>query len=223
MNNAGSHRGVFALALLLTMAGGVAGYLLGRRGAETPRVEEPGRRVLRVRRLAPPPIKKSRPSGPPRVELKQPNHKSRDPSEWQGMLVDVATRAVCRESQYCGMALACIDGLCSPCEADSQCDSNESCVLDHCVRKGFVGCRTRRDCPSSHLCVLTGYSSDARGNSEMRSLCIGEAGATPVEALRPGGLEKVDRGTAHPEAVTVDDLLDSLRRRRDQQGAADTR
>ncbi|PTL83443.1 hypothetical protein [Vitiosangium sp. GDMCC 1.1324] len=111
----------------------------------------------------------------------------RDPNEWQGMQVDLAVRALCGEANHCGLAAACTDGHCGPCATDADCDSGEACVLDHCVRQENVECHSRRDCPGEQLCALTGYSSDPRGNAQMRAYCLDPREGTPrpAEPTRP--------------------------------------
>jgi hypothetical protein len=107
-----------------------------------------------------------------------PQYHPRDPAEWQGMLVNMAMRPTCENSALCGLATACIENRCGPCEADGDCGRGEVCVLDHCVKKDHVTCRRRADCQSDALCVLTGYSSDPRGNADMKALCQPNHGPT---------------------------------------------
>ena len=101
----------------------------------------------------------------------------RNPDEWQGMLVHVDFMALCGAIDSCGLAMACISGTCGPCTADDQCGSNEVCVLDHCVMRDSACCRSYQDCDEGQLCILTGYSSDPRGNSDMLAVCQGTQGA----------------------------------------------
>jgi hypothetical protein len=117
------------------------------------------------------------PAKPP--PLPRLEYHPRDQGEWQGMLVDVSVRATCETSALCGLALACVKNLCSPCESDSDCALREVCVLDHCVRRDKVACRRRTDCGSAdEYCVLTGFSSDPRGNRDMRAVCQAAHGKT---------------------------------------------
>lgn len=112
-----------------------------------------------------------------------PNYQFRESGEWQGMLVDLNIKQMCGNSNHCGNALACILGTCSPCTEDVQCGKGAVCVLDHCVREKNVSCRTRTDCASvadssESLCVLSGYSSDVRGNNDMQAYCVNADGGT---------------------------------------------
>jgi hypothetical protein len=101
----------------------------------------------------------------------------RDPGEWQGMLIDSSVQPPCELSEYCGLARACVDGLCTRCTADSQCAQGEGCVLDHCVRQELIGCQRAADCGSGGLCLLSGYTGGtARGNEDMRAYCSGNGG-----------------------------------------------
>jgi hypothetical protein len=106
---------------------------------------------------------------------------SRDPSEWQGMLVNTTFQARCDVSSRCGLAMACHTGHCGPCSNDSECAAGEMCSMQHCVIAPLAACRTRADCAAGELCMLTGYASDARGNASMRAYCSGNP---PAEARR---------------------------------------
>lgn len=101
----------------------------------------------------------------------RPRFAERPEGEWQGMLVNLNASPPCTSSAVCSMARACIDSRCTACAADSDCSSGEACVLDHCVPSENVTCRDRQDCASDSLCMLSGYSSEPRGNGEMRTLC----------------------------------------------------
>ena len=109
----------------------------------------------------------------------------RDPAEWQGMLVDLDSMAPCDITERCGLAMACIAEKCGPCELDAECAENEVCVLDHCVIKENAGCRSYRDCDDDALCVLSGYSSDPRGNSDMRAYCLSTSGGSSIDTGTP--------------------------------------
>ncbi|MGB5812361.1 MAG: hypothetical protein WBG86_17620 [Polyangiales bacterium] len=109
----------------------------------------------------------------------QREYHPRADGEWQGMRVRIDQQAICQGESSCGLALACIDGLCSPCVADSECASGEACALDHCVREANLGCRSYTDCKEGSLCVLSGYSSGLRGNIDMRAYCLSPSGGTP--------------------------------------------
>lgn len=107
----------------------------------------------------------------------QPRYRPRDPREWQGMLVDVSYQVVCKD--FCGLALACVAGVCGACTSDTDCGRRESCVLDHCLDTSRVSCRSYRDCGSGSVCMLSGLSPDPRGNAELRSFCSSEGAASP--------------------------------------------
>lgn len=113
-----------------------------------------------------------------------PRYHPRSPDEWQGMLVDLNARPPCDVSERCGMALACIDERCSPCSHDSHCGEGEVCVLDHCAKAALVSCRSRRNCPSADLCILSGYTGGTpRGNEDMRAYCAGSGGSAMQRAM----------------------------------------
>jgi hypothetical protein len=130
----------------------------------------------------------------------------RDPDEWQGMLVSKDRRQVCRTSSQCGMALACgTDQQCGPCRTDSDCALGEGCVLDHCLPVAAIACHRRRDCPGQEtICVLSGLSSDSRGNGAMKSECIATTGGREV----PTGEAHYEPAGEPPVSPTT--LLDSL-------------
>jgi len=100
----------------------------------------------------------------------------RPPDEWQGMRVNLTLQATCEESAGCGLAMACRDGRCGPCEVDSDCAGGEVCVLDHCVRRELANCRRRADCGYGELCFLSGYSPEARTNADTRPTCLAGTG-----------------------------------------------
>lgn len=102
----------------------------------------------------------------------------RDPDEWQGMLVDISSPLYCEG--FCGMALACIEEQCLPCESDAQCMEGEGCVLDHCMPLDNIECRGRADC-GDDLCVLSGYTGGtARANEDMRAYCLSPSGGSSM-------------------------------------------
>jgi len=105
----------------------------------------------------------------------------RDIEEWQGMKVPTI-QPHCSSEDGCGLAMACIDNKCVPCEEDPDCATGEACILQHCVPEENGACRTRRDCEEGALCVLSGYSFGARGNSEMKAFCrLSASGEEQVE------------------------------------------
>jgi hypothetical protein len=117
---------------------------------------------------------------PPRT----PSYKARPQGEWQGMLVDLAVQPPCLDSSPCGLARACIQGVCTACSVDSDCAAGESCVLDHCVKNERVQCRSTKDCSDEGTCILSGYSSDPRGNSDMSSRCIARLGGSNKSSVK---------------------------------------
>lgn len=164
-------------------------------------------------------IPASAPAGVSRGAPGAPVYHPRDKSEWQGMLVDMSMRALCRGARSCGLAAACLDGQCGPCASDDQCADGERCVLDHCVLAANVHCRSHRDCTGPDaLCVLSGYSTDPRGNADMRAECLVPRGGqglpddlrlsagipAPAPALDTGALmDTVRRAAGNPEQAGV--------------------
>ena len=101
-----------------------------------------------------------------------PEYAPRDAAEWQGMLVNLTHQALCDESVRCGLAMACRAGQCGPCQSDADCGQGEGCAVQHCVPLAQVECRSRADCAEpDDLCMLSGLSSDTRGNAKLRAYC----------------------------------------------------
>ncbi|GEM_PF-3164548 len=96
----------------------------------------------------------------------------RDFEEWQGMLPPKELPP-CEKDDGCGLAMACINGQCSPCASDNDCAQGEQCALQHCIHDKNLSCKTRLDCEEEQFCVLSGYSYGPRGNRDMRSFCQG--------------------------------------------------
>jgi len=143
------------------------------------------------------------------AEPRVPVYHPRAEREWQGMRVDMSMRALCEGAKSCGLAAACLEHQCGPCDSDDQCGDGEVCVLDHCLIAENVQCRSRRDCPGSEaLCVLSGYSSDPRGNGEMRAYCLEPKGgvALPTDLRLPEGLP------AAPPPVDGSALLEAVQK-----------
>jgi len=144
----------------------------------------------------------------------------RPADEWQGMLVDLSQRQYCEASSYCGFGLACLDdGACGPCQRDEQCASGEACVLDHCVPRDSVGCRSRSDCVADGedaLCVLSGLTGgEARGNSQMTSYCQAPRGGVEqddsvIDERRAARLAEAAAQTPVEPPVSVADLRTRL-------------
>lgn len=126
-----------------------------------------------------------------------PRWATRPPEEWQGMLINLNITPPCTASSECGLARACIGGRCMPCEQDQQCAAHEACVLQHCVARELVECRTAAECDADSKCILTGYSSEPRGNEGTRAYCQSAKGGVEGEEVieRP---ERPQPGEAHP-------------------------
>jgi hypothetical protein len=124
---------------------------------------------------------------PPRAATAAPRHAdtyaSRPSGEWQGMPIDLTRSPPCDASEHCGLARACVNGVCTACDDDSDCTSSEGCVLGHCVQKSLMHCRSKRDCGADEMCILSGYSSDARGNESMTSVCNPSSGGKEQREL----------------------------------------
>ncbi|MEO6599401.1 MAG: hypothetical protein ABIQ16_05975 [Polyangiaceae bacterium] len=104
------------------------------------------------------------------AEAPKPMYHQRDPGEWDGMPVSLQGPP-CEESQYCGLALACVSQMCVACSADADCAAGEGCVVDHCLKNELISCHSFRDCPGA-LCILSGFTGGtARGNEDMTSYC----------------------------------------------------
>jgi hypothetical protein len=117
-----------------------------------------------------------------------PNWAPRPAEEWQGMLVNLNITPPCNSSTDCGLARACLQGVCMPCDADADCGSGEACVLQHCIQQESVECRRAADCDSDSKCVLSEYSNQPRGNEDVRAYCVSNfSGAAygPVAPAEP--------------------------------------
>jgi hypothetical protein len=146
----------------------------------------------------------------------------RDPAEWQGMLREglrLLRLPSCRTAHTCGLAMGCVDGRCDGCRYDSDCSSDEVCVLDHCLISQNVGCRRRKDCSLARmLCILSDYSSDSRGNVNIRSYCLDPEGTDPRPRAVNRPVSAVDAGSSTGENGPVggpNELLMELLRERD--------
>lgn len=117
------------------------------------------------------------------------------------------------------MARACVDGQCIPCRKDDECLLREVCVLDHCIRKELMGCRSRADCRGEDsLCVLSGYTSmDLRGNAEMTASCLLPVGGRSektrtVEPTQDSAVApSVPAVAPTPQELVTDELRNALR------------
>ena len=103
---------------------------------------------------------------------------SRPASEWQGMPQDARLSWPCEGASGCGLARACVEGRCVPCSDDSQCGSDEGCVLEHCLLTEAIDCRVAAECDDDELCVLSGYAATPRGNEGMRAFCRPSSGGS---------------------------------------------
>ena len=129
-------------------------------------------------------------------------------TEWQGMLQDDGGWP-CERTASCGLARACVDALCVACREDAECLGSEVCVLGHCLLAELAGCRSRIDCEAEQLCVMSGYSADARANGDLRSACLETRGAASNPFSPPRPPEDENRGPLAP--VPNQDLLERLR------------
>lgn len=127
--------------------------------------------------------------------------------EWQGMRQDDAVAFQCGSTEHCGLARACIDGLCVGCSADAECLSSEACVLDHCVPQANVECTSRRECGVDELCMLTGYSTGPRNNDAMRAICRATSGGVEDEAED----EAPRAATYHPAPIETASIVEALK------------
>lgn len=143
----------------------------------------------------------------------------RDPSEWQGMLVDMSQPQICERSMECGLALACgEDGHCGPCRSDDDCGVGEGCALDHCLPRKNLACRTRGDCGAlgpEAVCMLSGITGgEPRGNTDMRAFCnSGVGGEDPRKQAELNDERAKTRAAGRPETppLTEARILRELR------------
>lgn len=117
----------------------------------------------------------------------------------------------CESTASCGLARACVDYRCVACGADTECLESEVCVLGHCLRGQLARCRSRTDCARGELCAMSGYSSDARANGDLRSACLDPRGAAPNPFSPPPPPEDDNHGPQAP--VPNQELLERLRAR----------
>jgi hypothetical protein len=121
------------------------------------------------------------PVGIPALDLYEghrPRYHQRNPDEWQGMRIDLELMPPCETSSQCGLARACVNGLCGPCSRSDECAQGEVCVLDHCVVSALAECRSKSNCASDTKCILSGYTPDLRGNAGLKAFCL-TAGRVP--------------------------------------------
>lgn len=143
------------------------------------------------------------------IAIDPPVFAYRDPLEWQGALVNESLQIPCVGSQTCGLALACIEGICSPCRADSDCVSGERCAVQHCILSENHACTTRRDCGTNELCELSGLSPGPRGNASTTSYCSKGEGGTEVEvqAIRRGSRTEPSDSAERRTSRRAEELL----------------
>ena len=200
------------LGLALAALGLLVGFIL-RVAGSAPREAAAGRADPDDRQME----SRARHLPPPRLApeaTRQVSAPTRSQDQWQGMRVDADVQPPCGRSAHCGLARACIDGRCVACRRDGDCEAGEFCVLEHCVQEPATGCRTRQECRGpDELCILSGYSSDPRGNAELRSFCNPGSGGSEETALEVVASDPEDEGK--PATVSpVQHLLDDLRRER---------
>ena len=207
--------------LACTFSGLLIGTLLALAGTDEP--ETPGRSAARpaiaepsaetgVREsdaaphTATAPRFESRPQAPA-ANVGWSRH-PRAASEWQGMQVNTRFQAICDGKASCGLAAACLDQRCQACTDDWQCAEGEACALDHCVPAANVRCRAAADCRTGELCVLSGYSSDPRGNRDMRAFCRSDVGGIVDEhdVLDSESIARRDSVPAEPRPVSISEL-----------------
>ena len=148
------------------------------------------------------------PVADPAPDAPTPTLVGRATDEWQGMRVDESMATPCVTSASCGLARACIGGACLACREDEQCEPNERCVLDHCVRSENTECATRSECGVDELCVLSGYSPGGRGNADMKAACLSTSGGVEPEVVKSTPPPHRDH---RPPPVDPLELLDALR------------
>lgn len=152
---------------------------------------------------------------PRESRTEEPRYYERPAGEWGGMLVRRDMRPVCAEADGCGLALACIDGLCSPCRGDRDCAYAEICALDHCLREELGECTSAAECPEDSLCVLSGYSPGVRGNETMISWCLGRGGPVPEGVAKARGARAAGVPAADPP-IAVGALIEQVRAARQE-------
>jgi hypothetical protein len=142
--------------------------------------------------------------------LPPPVYVARAPDEWQGALVNENLQIPCQTSATCGLALACIDGICSACTADSECLLGERCAMQHCVLSQNFSCGSRRDCAANELCELSPLSPGPRGNANTRSHCSnGLGGDELIEPAAPTDITRTDRAD-NPTTRTANRVREML-------------
>jgi hypothetical protein len=153
------------------------------------------------------------PMAPPQGE---PSYHPRDPAEWTGMLVDLRFQPPCENSENCGLARACVEGVCTACNIDRHCARNEVCIWDHCLVAANVSCRTTRDCRGdAAACIFTGYSEDPRGNAEMKSVCVARGVLPPLPPRESTDAEASGSDRPGQEITDPERLLNKLRQAQD--------
>lgn len=187
MTRVRSSRAILLASIAAIVAGGAAGALFA-----LARTGEPGQRETPFARVEAPSA--PRPLAVTTVGLRPANvaasqvgsHVIADDLRDANAAVPVpATEFAppCATSERCGLARACVGGRCIPCRADSECAVGEVCVLAHCVISRLAACARDGDCREG-TCVLTGLSAGARGNEDMRAICLplrGPSGLAPTD------------------------------------------
>ena len=97
------------------------------------------------------------------------------------------SRIPCASASDCPQGLGCNDGVCggcsdncsypngqpeaAVCEGDVACSGAELCVQGRCILRDNIECRFFTQCAEDQSCVLSGTSSEGRGNEATRSYC----------------------------------------------------
>lgn len=132
----------------------------------------------------------------------------RGKDEWPGLRIKPEDpKPPCIESSRCGLARACLNGKCIGCSLDHDCAESEVCVLQHCVLEENTKCTSRSQCGKDEYCVLSGYSSDARGNENMLAFCQSLDGGLPDSSPRTFQVP----GERQEPPVKYEDLLERVR------------
>lgn len=141
------------------------------------------------------------PFGPPRWA-------PRPPEEWQGMLVNLNITPPCNSSADCGLARACLEGVCMPCDADADCGAGEACALQHCIHQELIECRRAAECDPDSKCVLSDYSNQPRGNEDVRAYCVSDFSGAAYGPQAPKEPPPQDTRTSLPG----DELMEAARK-----------
>jgi len=84
----------------------------------------------------------------------------------------------------------------------------EKDAIDHCLLMKNIECNNSKDCQKDELCVLSGYSSDMRGNESMKSFCRSNSGGQHMKAEDAASFD-----TYYEKEILlkpIDELMESL-------------